>query len=157
MTYDAIVIGGGHNGLVAAAYLARSGAKTVVLEGRYKTGGAATTEAGDPPEASAGNEGAGEPVPGSSPEYWERMSALAEPVPPGSTTNSNCRPLCVRSTVAWAMLSTVSCRDANSTSAGLVELLQGREVGDGSACSSSMSGSFDLGSREAQSLTPGAG
>ena len=43
-TYDAIVVGGGHNGLVAGAYLARSGAKTVVLEGRYKTGGAATTE-----------------------------------------------------------------------------------------------------------------
>ncbi len=43
-TYDAIVIGGGHNGLVAAAYLAGSGARTVVLEGRHKTGGAATTE-----------------------------------------------------------------------------------------------------------------
>src|SRR5271154_5860072 len=44
-TYDAIVVGGGHNGLVAAAYLARSGARTVVLESRPHTGGAATTEA----------------------------------------------------------------------------------------------------------------
>ncbi len=44
-TYDAIVVGGGHNGLVAGAYLARSGARTVVLESRRKTGGAATTEA----------------------------------------------------------------------------------------------------------------
>jgi phytoene dehydrogenase-like protein len=44
-SYDAIVIGGGHNGLVAAAYLARSGAKTLVLERRSATGGAATTEA----------------------------------------------------------------------------------------------------------------
>src|SRR6266567_2929294 len=43
--YDAIIVGGGHNGLVAATYLARSGARTLVLEARPKTGGAATTEA----------------------------------------------------------------------------------------------------------------
>ena len=41
--YDAIVIGGGHNGLIAAAYLAKKGARTVVLEKRDKTGGAADT------------------------------------------------------------------------------------------------------------------
>jgi phytoene dehydrogenase-like protein len=44
-SYDAIVIGGGHNGLVAGAYLARGGARTVVLEARHKTGGAAATDA----------------------------------------------------------------------------------------------------------------
>ncbi|MGH9295497.1 MAG: phytoene desaturase family protein, partial [Acidimicrobiales bacterium] len=43
--FDAIVVGGGHNGLVAAAYLARAGLRTTVLESRQKTGGAATTEA----------------------------------------------------------------------------------------------------------------
>ncbi len=42
--YDAIVVGGGHNGLVAGAYLARAGMRTVVLESRHKTGGAATTD-----------------------------------------------------------------------------------------------------------------
>jgi phytoene dehydrogenase-like protein len=44
-SYDAIVIGGGHNGLVAAAYLAKYGKRVVVLEARHKTGGAAATDA----------------------------------------------------------------------------------------------------------------
>ncbi len=38
------MIGGGHNGLVAAAYLARAGARVVVCEARHKTGGAAATD-----------------------------------------------------------------------------------------------------------------
>jgi phytoene dehydrogenase-like protein len=42
--YDAIVIGGGHNGLVNAAYLARAGKKVLVLERRHVLGGAACTE-----------------------------------------------------------------------------------------------------------------
>ena len=44
MSYDAVVIGGGHNGLVNAAYLAKAGLNTVVLEKNEVVGGAAITE-----------------------------------------------------------------------------------------------------------------
>jgi len=44
MRYDAIVIGGGHNGLTCAAYLAKAGRNTLVLERRHVLGGAAVTE-----------------------------------------------------------------------------------------------------------------
>lgn len=42
--YDAIIIGGGHNGLTCAAYLAKAGKKVLVLERRHVLGGAAVTE-----------------------------------------------------------------------------------------------------------------
>jgi phytoene dehydrogenase-like protein len=44
VTYDLVVIGGGHNGLVTAAYLARAGVKVLVLERREVLGGACVTE-----------------------------------------------------------------------------------------------------------------
>ena len=42
--YDAIIVGGGHNGLTCGAYLAKAGLKTLVLERRHLVGGAAVTE-----------------------------------------------------------------------------------------------------------------
>ncbi|UKD55288.1 NAD(P)/FAD-dependent oxidoreductase [Amycolatopsis sp. FU40] len=43
MDYDAVIVGGGHNGLVAAAYLARAGQSVLVLERRAEIGGAAVS------------------------------------------------------------------------------------------------------------------
>src|SRR5512139_306821 len=43
-SYDTIIIGAGHNGLVAAAYLAKKGKKVLVLERRESVGGQAVTE-----------------------------------------------------------------------------------------------------------------
>lgn len=42
--WDALVVGGGHNGLIAATYLARSGLSVAVLERRHVIGGSAVTE-----------------------------------------------------------------------------------------------------------------
>src|SRR5688500_5397619 len=42
--YDAVVVGGGHNGLTCAAYLARAGWSVLVLERRHVLGGATVTE-----------------------------------------------------------------------------------------------------------------
>ena len=42
--YDAVIIGGGHNGLVCAFYLARAGMSVRIVERRYVVGGAAVTE-----------------------------------------------------------------------------------------------------------------
>ena len=44
VSWDVLVIGGGHNGLTAAAYLSRAGLKTLVLEKNSVVGGAAVTE-----------------------------------------------------------------------------------------------------------------
>ncbi|MEA2466537.1 MAG: hypothetical protein QOJ57_663, partial [Thermoleophilaceae bacterium] len=43
-SWDAVVVGGGHNGLTAAAYLARAGKSVLVLEQRERLGGACTLE-----------------------------------------------------------------------------------------------------------------
>src|SRR5213075_1527512 len=49
-SWDAVVVGGGHNGLTAAAYLARAGEKVLLLERRERLGGACTLERPFPDE-----------------------------------------------------------------------------------------------------------
>jgi phytoene dehydrogenase-like protein len=48
MQYDIIIIGAGHNGLTAAAYLARAGRRVLIVERRDVVGGCAVTEEVDP-------------------------------------------------------------------------------------------------------------
>lgn len=43
-SFDAVIVGGGHNGLVCGSYLARAGQRVCVLERRAMIGGAAVTE-----------------------------------------------------------------------------------------------------------------
>ena len=44
MSHDIVIIGAGHNGLTAAAYLAKAGKRVLVLERRHVVGGCAVTE-----------------------------------------------------------------------------------------------------------------
>jgi len=48
-SYDAIVAGGGHHGLIMACYLQRAGMKTAIFELQSKLGGAVTSEGGPVP------------------------------------------------------------------------------------------------------------
>ena len=57
MQYDVIIIGAGHNGLTAAAYLARWGRRVLVLERRDVVGGCAVTEEVDPTASMLASEG----------------------------------------------------------------------------------------------------
>ena len=56
--YDAIIIGGGHNGLVTAAYLARAGRKALVLERLAASGAQVIVTGTEPPALPAALQGA---------------------------------------------------------------------------------------------------
>ena len=94
--YDAVVIGGGHNGLISAAYLARAGLSTLVLERRHILGGAAVTEEVFP----------GLPV--------QRALVRRQPAAAGDHP----RPGAARSTVSTSCRSTAPSRRSRATTSG---------------------------------------
>jgi choline dehydrogenase-like flavoprotein len=79
-SYDAIVIGAGHNGLVTACYLARAGLRVLVLERRYIVGGACVTEERSPASRS--------PPPPTSTASSTRGSSATWACPPTATRSS---------------------------------------------------------------------
>src|SRR6266480_402169 len=85
--WDAIVIGAGHNGLAAAAYLARAGWRVLVLERRERVGGACTLERpfSDPGYSTSSACAAAVCAPASPTPSCSSPSRTAPPSPSGST------------------------------------------------------------------------
>ena len=73
--FDVAIIGGGHNGLIAAGLLARRGKKVVLLEGRHQVGGAAVTEQPWGPEWKMTALSYVAPASGESELFWASFSS----------------------------------------------------------------------------------
>ena len=97
------IVGGGHNGLVAAAYLARLGLATAVFERRHLLGGAAVTEEIVPgyKYSSASRSYSSSSASSASSSYSSYTST--SPPPPGSPEPPTCSPCSVRPySVTWS-------------------------------------------------------